>query len=100
MAILEAGQYIKHFQYGCGVITESSSERTTIDFDAHGVKKFVTSLMVVEPADGVPPKRRRAKRVQKLPLPLRPMPLASSFQAQSEQLHSPIRWLSGDTPLP
>ncbi len=64
MAILEAGQYIKHFQYGCGVITESSSERTTIDFDAHGIKKFVTSLMVVEPADGVPPKRRRAKRAK------------------------------------
>jgi hypothetical protein len=64
LAILEAGQYIKHFQYGCGVITESSSERTTIDFDAHGIKKFVTSLMVIEPADGVPPKRRRAKRVK------------------------------------
>jgi hypothetical protein len=64
MSILSAGQYIKHFQYGCGVITESSPERTTIDFDAHGIKKFVTSLMVVEPADGVPPKRRRAKRVK------------------------------------
>ena len=72
MAILEAGQYIKHLQYGCGVITESSSERTTIDFDAHGVKKFVTSLMVVEPADGVPPKRRRAKRVKSVsPAPTR-----------------------------
>jgi hypothetical protein len=51
-------------EVGCGVITESGSERTTIDFDAHGVKKFVTSLMVVEPADGVPPKRRRAKRAK------------------------------------
>jgi hypothetical protein len=68
VAILEAGQYIKHFQYGCGVITESSSDRTTIDFDTHGIKKFVTSLMVVEPADGVPPKRRRAKRVKAVPL--------------------------------
>ncbi len=64
MAILAAGQYIKHFQYGCGVITESGMDRTVIDFDAHGIKKFVTSLMVVEPADGVPPKRRRAKRVK------------------------------------
>ena len=64
MAILSAGQYIKHFQYGCGVITDSSAERTTIDFDTHGIKKFVTSLMVVEPADGVPPKRRRAKRAK------------------------------------
>ena len=61
MAILSPGQYIKHFQYGCGVITESSQDRTTIDFDVHGIKKFVTGLMVVEPAQGTPPKRRRAK---------------------------------------
>jgi len=61
---LTAGQYIKHFQYGCGVITESKSDRTTIDFDAHGIKMFVTSLMVVELAEGTPPKRRRAKRVK------------------------------------
>jgi hypothetical protein len=62
VAILSEGQYVKHFQYGCGVITESSQDRTTIDFDAHGIKKFVTSLMVVEPAEGTAPKRRRAKR--------------------------------------
>jgi hypothetical protein len=60
--VLSAGQYIKHFQYGCGVITESDSSRTTIDFDIHGVKKFVTGLMAVELAEGVPPKRRHAKR--------------------------------------
>ena len=64
MENLTAGQYIKHFQYGCGVITESKSDRTTIDFDAHGIKMFVTSLMVVELAEGTPPKRRRAKRVK------------------------------------
>lgn len=64
MAILSEGQYVKHFQYGCGVITESGQDRTTIDFDAHGIKKFVTSMMVVEPAEGTPPKRRRAKRVK------------------------------------
>jgi len=70
MATLTSGQYIKHFQYGCGVITQSDSSRTTIDFDAHGVKKFVTSLMVVEPAEGTPPKRRRARRVKAVkPLP-------------------------------
>jgi hypothetical protein len=58
---LTVGQYIRHFQYGCGVITESDSIRTTIDFDLHGIKKFVTSLMVVEPAEGVPPKRSKSK---------------------------------------
>jgi hypothetical protein len=59
---LPKGQYIKHFQYGCGVITESNEQRTSIDFDIHGMKKFVTSLMVVDPAEGAPPKRSRRKR--------------------------------------
>jgi len=63
---LAEGLYIKHFQYGCGVVTESNVERTTIDFDTHGLKKFVTSMMVVEPAEGTPPKRPRAKRAKKV----------------------------------
>lgn len=61
---IETGQYIRHFQYGCGVIVKHDSDRTTIDFDEHGVKIFVTSLMTIEPAEGVPPKRRRVKRVK------------------------------------
>jgi hypothetical protein len=63
---LEEGAYIKHFQYGLGVVTESNSDRTSIDFDIHGMKKFVTSIMVVDPAEGTPPKRRRAKKVKKV----------------------------------
>ncbi len=66
MKALEEGAYIKHFQYGLGVVTESDSDRTSIDFDLHGVKKFVTSIMVVEHAEGTPPKRKRAKRVKKV----------------------------------
>lgn len=62
---LAEGQYVKHFQYGCGVITETDADRTTIDFDLHGIKKFVTSIMVVEPAEGTPPKR--SKRRKKAP---------------------------------
>jgi hypothetical protein len=65
MLALSEGLYIKHFQYGCGVIVESDASRTTIDFDAHGLKKFVTGLMVVEAAEGTPPKRRRAKNPRK-----------------------------------
>jgi hypothetical protein len=64
LSIHATGKYIKHFQYGCGVVTESGEDRTTIDFDTHGIKKFVTSLMVIEAAEGDPPKRRRAKRVK------------------------------------
>jgi hypothetical protein len=67
---LPDGQYIKHFQYGLGVITESDNDRTSIDFDLHGMKKFVTSIMVVEIAEGTPPKRKRAKRVKKVAVPV------------------------------
>ena len=71
MKALSEGQYIKHFQYGNGVITESDADRTTIDFDLHGIKKFVTTLMVVEAAEGTPPKRARAKRRKKtIPSPV------------------------------
>jgi hypothetical protein len=63
---LQEGAYIKHFQYGLGVVTESDNERTSIDFDLHGAKKFVTSMMVVEMAEGTPPKRPRAKRKKKV----------------------------------
>ena len=65
MKPLPEGQYIKHFQYGLGVVIESDEDRTSIDFNDHGTKLFVTGIMVVEPAEGEPPKRRRAKRAKK-----------------------------------
>jgi hypothetical protein len=47
------------------VVTESNTERTTIDFDDHGVKKFVTSMwtaeLVGEPP-ATPPGKRRGRR--------------------------------------
>ena len=64
MKALEEGAYIKHFQYGLGVVTESNANRTSIDFDTHGLKKFVTSMMVVDIAEGTPPKRRRSKKLK------------------------------------
>ena len=66
MKALADGLYIKHFQYGLGVVTDSDAERTSIDFDLHGLKKFVTSMLVVEPAEGTPPKRSRSKRKKKV----------------------------------
>jgi hypothetical protein len=62
MKALPKGQYSKHSQYGLGVITESNEQRTSIDFDIHGMKKLVTSLVAVDPAAGIPPKRSRRKR--------------------------------------
>ncbi|MGD0955694.1 MAG: hypothetical protein ABR953_02550 [Candidatus Acidiferrales bacterium] len=61
MQILSEGQTIRHQQYGIGTVTESNVERTTIDFDDHGVKKFVTSIWVAELV-GEPPAGRPARR--------------------------------------
>ena len=57
MQILRQAQYLKHDQYGLGVVTASNAERTTIDFDLHGIKKFVTSLLVAELLSGAAPSR-------------------------------------------
>ena len=70
MQILSAGQQIKHQQYGLGVVTESDAERTAIDFNDHGRKLFVTSLMTAEligeaPANPVRTKRRSRKATRR-----------------------------------
>ncbi|MFZ0818730.1 MAG: hypothetical protein WAM91_01580 [Candidatus Acidiferrales bacterium] len=82
MKALAEGLYIKHFQYGCGVITDSNSDKTRIDFDLHGTKLFVTGLMVVEPAEGTPPKRsRRKKKVPGAPLTAKAVAKAAAKSA-------------------
>lgn len=65
MKSLKESQYLKHAQYGFGVVSESNADRTTIDFENHGKKKFVTSMMVVELVAGEAPKPRRATRRKK-----------------------------------
>ena len=62
MQVLSTGQQIKHQQYGLGVVTDSDSERTAIDFDDHGKKLFVTSLMSAELIGEAPANPTRAKR--------------------------------------
>jgi hypothetical protein len=56
----KAGQYVRHSKYGNGTIVERNEDRTTVDFDIAGVKKFVTSLAAFEIAEGEAPKRKRA----------------------------------------
>jgi hypothetical protein len=63
--VLEEGQTVRHVQNGVGTVTESNLERTTIDFDDYGVKKFVTSIWSAEIIGDVPaerPARRRSRR--------------------------------------
>ena len=72
MKALKKRDYIKHFQYGLGVVTASNDEHTDIDFDLHGMKKFVTTIMVVEHAEGTPPARRKRIRKKAAVITLKP----------------------------
>jgi hypothetical protein len=72
MKALPKGAYVKHFQYGLGVVTESDAQYTDIDFDLHGVKKFLTTIMVVEHAEGTPPPRRKNRRKKAPAIALKP----------------------------
>ena len=58
----KAGQYVHHTKYGNGIIVERDEDRTTVDFDTAGLKKFVTSIANFEMAEGEAPKRKRTVR--------------------------------------
>jgi hypothetical protein len=58
----KAGQYIRHSKYGNGTIIERDDDRTVVDFDIAGMKKFVTSLASFEVAEGEAPKKKRTAR--------------------------------------
>jgi hypothetical protein len=68
MTALPKGQYVKHYRYGFGVVTESDVEVTSIEFELRGTKKFVTRLLVVELSDFTPPEPFRAKWVKTAPV--------------------------------
>jgi hypothetical protein len=64
--VLSEGQQVRHDQYGMGIIMESDSERTTVDFEEHGTKKFVTSIwsaaLIGEAPVKLPRRRRRGRK--------------------------------------
>lgn len=65
MQVMQEGQTVKHETYGLGIVTASDQERTTIDFDDHGTKMFVTSIMTAEligEAPATPPKTKRRRK--------------------------------------
>jgi hypothetical protein len=62
---MQEGQTIKHGVYGLGIVTASDGERTAVDFDDHGPKLFVTSIMTAEligEAPATPPKTKRRRK--------------------------------------
>ena len=65
MQVMQEGQTIEHEVYGLGIVTASDGERTAVDFDDHGPKLFVTSIMTAEligEAPATPPKTKRRRK--------------------------------------
>lgn len=61
-------QRVSHHVYGCGTISMIDERHTVIEFDEHGRRKFVTSLMQLEPSDvAAPTKPRSRSRKAKAP---------------------------------
>jgi len=67
--------------YGLGIVTSSDQERTAVDFDDHGAKLFVTSIMTAEligEAPAVPPKDQSAAASSTAAKPRRRPPPAAA----------------------
>lgn len=76
MEVLRVDQYLRHDVYGLGVVTSSTAERTTIDFENHGIKKFITKLMVAELLPGQAPSRQRTVKAAVRKMATRQLPKA------------------------
>ena len=63
---LTEGQWLRHDRFGVGVTVASDEDKTTIKFDEHGSKTFVTRMLVVEltvaPDRPAPRSRKRATK--------------------------------------
>ncbi len=58
------GQVVEHGTYGVGTISAADADRVTVDFESAGTRKFVASIVKLEPSDKIPQvkTRKRASR--------------------------------------
>lgn len=65
MRLVKPGDRVLQPQYGAGTVTEVTDERTVIDFDDHGVKKFVSHLVSLTLTERPAPERPARRRARK-----------------------------------
>jgi hypothetical protein len=70
MKIFAIGDRVLQPQYGAGTITAADARHTVIDFDLHGSRRFVTTMVRLTPTtEPAPPRQaksagRRAPRAK------------------------------------
>ncbi|HXB68958.1 MAG TPA: hypothetical protein VNY05_11965 [Candidatus Acidoferrales bacterium] len=62
------GAQVEHQKFGFGTVMSSSDERIEIKFDDHGVKKFVTTMVMgsLKKSDRTPPAEKKGTRKKKV----------------------------------
>ncbi len=65
------GAQVEHQKFGLGTVLSSNDERIEIKFDDHGVKKFVTPMVMgsLKKSDRQPPAEKRSTRARKAKTP-------------------------------
>ena len=61
MPTYTTGKRVSQEQYGSGTVLESNEHHTVIDFDEHGVRRFVTSMVVLKTSTVPAPKKAKRK---------------------------------------
>jgi len=59
MPTYTAGKRVSQEQYGSGTVLESNEHHTVIDFDEHGIRRFVTSMVVLKTSTVPAPTKTR-----------------------------------------
>jgi hypothetical protein len=63
------GDRVDHARFGAGTIENADSQYTTIRFDDHGRKKFLTQMVQLQRSEAPPP--QKPARTAKVPTPKR-----------------------------
>ncbi len=53
------GDRVRQANYGLGTLTEINERHTVIDFDEHGIRTFVTKMVVLESTTEPAPQRAK-----------------------------------------
>jgi hypothetical protein len=62
-----AGDRVTHEQYGDGTVTSVNERHTRIQFDSHGLRTFVSSLVILSPAASAAPVKAGPLRAKSPP---------------------------------
>lgn len=64
MRLFSKGHRVTQPQYGAGTITSMDEQYTVVEFDQHGQRRFITTMVTLETTNEPAPVRTREKRAK------------------------------------